>query len=151
MPDVFFNFADLTSTFLSEDVTPKVRLVPYYSPLVFSGSIITADFVEQDLNVTSSATFTNIVPNVYHVEVWTKKIETAFDLFITSELTGSINGADYIITNFTGSDAAAFRLVPVPETTASFGRQGWIALSSDFIYVYDATLSLWVRTAVSLW
>jgi hypothetical protein len=150
MPSLTFNFTDLTSTFLSQNVSPRVRLIPYYSPLIFSGSIVTADPAEQNLDVTSSATFSGVVPNVYKVEVWTSKIETTFNVLVPTTVSQSLDASDYILEDFTGSSASsAFRIVPVPETTSSFGKEGWIALAEDYLYVYSG--NIWLKTPLVIW
>jgi hypothetical protein len=150
MPSLTFRITDFTSTGLSPDVRPKIKLIPFYSPLIYSGSIITADPSEQDLDVTSSATFFGVVPNVYTAEVWTTKIETTFNVLVPTTVSESLDASDYILENFTGSSASsAFRIVPIPETTASFGKEGWIALAEDYLYVYSG--NIWLKTPLTIW
>lgn len=150
MPSVIFEFNDSAGKLLAAEVTPRLKLTPYYKPLVSGSKIIPSDPVTVELDENSSATIENIKPNVYTCEVFTNKIESKFDILISNDMTGSVNAADYIINDFSGSKASnAFYLAPVPETTGSFGKKGWIALAPDYVYVYTGTE--WARIPVALW
>lgn len=152
MPSVLFSFKTLANKELSTDVSPRVTMTPFYSPLSYSSSIYPGDPEEAELDENSSATFTGVIPNVYQVDVFTHKKETTFFILVSNDTSGSVNAADLLLNDWTGSNSGAnLKLVAEPATTASFGQSGWIAFGSDYVYIYSASDAVWKRTAISLW
>ena len=150
MPNVFFNLKTLVSGSAdSSDVTPYLKVVPTYAPFTYSGSIVLKDSWEQDLDADGTLTVSNIFPNVYHVQVWTKKIETEFDLLIPSNTSGTVNAVDYIVNNFTGSFQTSnfIRIVSVPSSMDDDGAEGQMAFDSNYSYVY--TSGGWKRSPIA--
>ncbi len=148
MPSVQFQFRDLAKSLLSSDVTPRVKVTPAYAPLNFSSSIISKDPLEANLDENSSATIEDIVPNLYHCELWTNKVETTFDMLVTNSASGSLSAADCMVSTFTGSFGGTtyFKLVPAPASLDDPGQEGWLAMDATFIYVYSGG---WKRSPIS--
>jgi hypothetical protein len=150
MASILLSFKDLEQNLITSSEAPRVKLTPRYAPLRFSGSVIAKDSIERELDSNSSATFSNIVPNVYSVELWTHRKETAYEIIVPNNATGSLTGSNYIVSDFTGSGDRPFKLAGIPATTASVGNASEVAFGLNFIYVCLSSGSVFSRVSTGL-
>jgi hypothetical protein len=150
MPIVTFQFSSLLSGSLDSEVTPRLKVTPYYSPVFSASAIIPSDPIETDL-VNNTASLSNLIPNIYTAELWTSKKETEFKFIVPTNSTGSFNATSVIVAEWTGSqDTDAVRIVALPANTGSTGQRGYMAFDSGSVWVYG-TGSVWQKLPITVW
>lgn len=142
-----FNLQNLASENI--DDSHRVKISPVYSPIVSGSYIFTSDPKEKVLDSDGVCAFTNIVPNLYEVQVLTDKIVTEFNLLIDNNDTGSINATDCLVGNVDDQDTQlnAYVLTNIPTSLTASGKIGNIAFDSASIYIYGSTG--WYTASVS--
>lgn len=139
MNSIQFNILDSTSIPL--ETVSRVILSPVYYPVGYSGSIITGDFYSVHPTSTGLATFVNVVPNVYSLEVWTHKKETDFKVVIPNETSGTVSATDYMLSYFTASSPySCYKVTATPQTTESVGRTGHISFTTSSVYLHNGSV-----------
>lgn len=104
MITVNFQFADLTNSYLSSPesgsavVIPRVAITPTNSkPVAYNGKIIVLDTVTTELDVSGSASFADVVPAIYEVDVIDSDKVTPFYIQVPTG-SGTYNAADLFYT-----------------------------------------------------
>ena len=100
MVNLTFYLEDATSTALPVE---NVKITPKNFPLVVGNDIITGDSITKEI-VAGTASFLNVIPTKYGVQLLGENTKTVFDIFISSSWSGEINAATCIVTPVSSSN-----------------------------------------------